>query len=75
MSQSKKPKADFSDMSFHDVVAMIMNTAVVAKESGHGVNVRNATVAGVPSIVVVMPGYRFEDGRLQKAESAVAAGE
>lgn len=74
MSQSKKP-IDFSDMSYRDVVAMLMNTAVIAKDSGHRVSVRNATVAGEAAIVIVAPGYKFVDGTLRAVAETVAAAE
>lgn len=73
-STKQKPKlksGEFSDISYHDMVAYLMNTAVEAKDSGHGIRVQNATAAGQASIVIVMPGYRFADGRLQRAEPAM----
>ena len=70
-SQKQKPKPSsgaFSEISYHDMVAYLMNTAVEAKDSGHAVRVQNATANGQASVVIVMPGYRFVDGKLQKAQ-------
>lgn len=61
-------KIDFSDMSERDFVAMLMNTAVVGRESGHGVQVKNGRFLQVPSVLIVLPGYRFEDGRVVRVE-------
>lgn len=72
-STKQEPKlrsGEFSDISYHDMIAYLMNTAVEAKNSGHAIRVQNATAAGQASIVIVMPGYHFLDGRLQKAEPA-----
>lgn len=75
-SQKQEPKptsGEFSDISYHDMVAYLMNTAVEAKNSGHGIRVQNATANGQASIVIVMPGYRFVEGKLQKATQSVVA--
>lgn len=68
MSQSKKPKTDFSDLAEHDAVALVTNTAVVAKQSGHGVVVRHARIEGQRGILVFMPGYELVEGRVRKTE-------
>lgn len=65
---SGKKKIDFSDMSERDFMAMLMNTAVVGRESGHGVQVKNGRLLGTPSVLIVLPGYRFEDGRVVAVE-------
>ncbi len=69
---SAKDKIDFSDMSERDFVAMLMNTAVVGRESGHGVAVKNGTFNKQPGILIVLPGYRFEDGRVVAVDVAEA---
>ncbi|MEZ4594553.1 MAG: hypothetical protein R3D55_25925 [Chloroflexota bacterium] len=51
-------------MSERDFVAMLMNTAVVGRESGHSVMVKNGRFANQPGILIVLPGYRYEDGRV-----------
>lgn len=65
---SAKKKIDFSDMSERDFVAMLMNTAVVGRDSGHSVAVKNGRFSGQPGIVIVMPGYRYEAGRVVAVE-------
>ena len=66
--KSKQKSGEFTDISYHDMVAYLMNTAVEAKNSGHSIRVQNATAGGQASIVIVMPGYHFAEGRLQKAQ-------
>lgn len=68
MSQKKKPKIDFSDMAEHDIVALVTNTAVVAKQSGGPVVVRHARIEGQRGILVFMPEYELVEGRVRKVE-------
>ena len=74
---SKSTSQDsFGDLSYHDVVAMIMNTAVVAKRD-HPVMVREAKISGKKGVLVFMPGYEMVSGKLRKLEDfpLVANGE
>lgn len=73
MSQSKKPRIDFSEMAEHDVVALVTNTAVVAKNSGHPVTVRHARVEGQRGILVFMPGYELADGLIMRVQPSASA--
>lgn len=78
MSQSKslkkqKKKLDFSDMSRFDAVAMVANTAVVARDSGHPVTVRHARIQGERGILVFIPGFELIDGNLKLVEEAPIA--
>lgn len=55
---------DFTDLSEVDAVRLVANTAVVAKESGHNVMIKVATIGGQVGILVFMPGYTFADGEI-----------
>lgn len=68
---SAKEKIDFSDMSERDFVAMLMNTAVIGRESGHEVVVRNGRFGEHQSILIALHGYRYEDGRVVAVENEV----
>ena len=72
---SAKKKIDFSDMSERDFVAMVMNTAVVGRKSGHNVAVKNGTFSNQPGILIVLPGYRFENGRVVQVAPEAQDGE
>jgi len=67
MSAKTPNQIDFSDMSERDFMALLMNTAIVGRESGHGVHVKNGTFNKVPGILVVLDGYQFIDGKVVKA--------
>lgn len=75
MSQStslkkQKTKPDFSDMSRFDVAGMVVNTAIVARDSGHKVTVRHARVEGERGILVFVPGFELIDGVLGLVEES-----
>lgn len=72
---SAKKQIDFSDMSERDFVAMLMNTAIVGRESGHEVVVKNGRFSDQPGILIVLPGYRYEDGRVVATQTESAAQE
>lgn len=55
-----KRKIDFSDMSEVDAVRLVINNAVVARDSGHGVAVKSATIKGEQGILVWVPGYKYD---------------
>lgn len=72
MSQNKQQKksstqADFSDLSPHDAVALIVNTAVVAKNSGHDIRVYQKTWNEIPGLLVWMPGHIMQNNTVVKA--------
>ncbi len=73
MSQSTKPKADFSDLAEHDAVAIVMNTAVVARNSGHPITVQHARIQGQRGILIFIPGYELVGGRVQQVAELVSA--
>ena len=69
MSQSKtlekqKKKQDFSSLSRFDAAALVANTALVARDSGHEVVVRHAKVQGEQGILIFIPGFELVDGNL-----------
>jgi hypothetical protein len=72
MSQSTKPKADFSDLAEHDAVAIVMNTAVVARDSGHPITVQHARIQGQRGILIFIPGYELAEGRVQRVVEELA---
>ena len=61
---SAKKQNDFSDLSEVDAVRLVANTAIVAKESGHNVVVKVATIGGEVGVLVWMPGYTFQAGEI-----------
>jgi len=64
MSAKDKQQNDFSDLSHVDAVALVANTAIVARDSGHNVQVKVASIKGERGIVIFMPGYHMVDGRV-----------
>lgn len=68
-SQKKSPtnQADFSDMQPHDAVAMIVNTAVTAINSGHNMKVYDTKREGKRGLLIWMPGFVIENGAVIKA--------
>lgn len=65
---SARKKIDFSDMSARDFATLMMNNAIVGKESGHEVKVSNGTFNGTPGVLIVLPGFTFRDGQLKAVE-------
>jgi uncharacterized protein GlcG (DUF336 family) len=63
---------DFSDLSPHDAIALVANSAVVARESGHPVEVAVARRNGVTGILVWMPGYLMQNGAVVATGGKVA---
>ncbi len=61
---SAKEKIDFSDMSERDFIAMLMNTAIVGRESGHQVIIRNGRLNQQQSILIALTGYQYKNGRV-----------
>jgi hypothetical protein len=57
---SAKSKIDFSDLSEVDAVRLVANSAVVARESGHNVVVKTASISGKKGILIFMPGYVYD---------------
>ena len=66
-------KNDFSDLSPQDAVGLVANTAIVARDSGHEVEVANASRGGVAGIFVWLPGWRMVDGRIVATDVEQAA--
>lgn len=74
-AKDQKQKIDFTDMSERDFVAMLMNTAVVGRESGHHVIIKNGRFNQQPGILIVLPGYRYKDGRAVAVNTELSIGE
>jgi phosphoribosylamine-glycine ligase len=56
---------DDMELSSHDAAALVVNTAVELREIGHDIVVKNAVAAsGKGVIVIVIPGYSFDRGKL-----------
>lgn len=62
---SVKTQPDFSDLSSLDAVSLVVNTAVIAKKSGHPVMVGHTSHNDLSGIVIFIPGYRNEDGQIR----------
>lgn len=67
-SKKQKKKPDFSSLSRFDAVAMVANTALVAREGGHSVTVRHARIEGQRGILIFIPGFELVDGDLRLVE-------
>lgn len=48
------------------MVALVANTALVAKDSGGPVEVRHARISGNRGILIFMPGFELLDGRVSR---------
>jgi hypothetical protein len=59
----------FNDMPRHDMVGMIIATALEAKQAGLPLIAVNATRQGVRGLMVWMPGYIVENGAVIIAPS------
>jgi hypothetical protein len=71
MSKSDK-QVDFKDLVTHDAIALVTNTAVVARDSGHPVKVAVANYQGSWGILVWMPGYHMVNGAVVAIDSATS---
>lgn len=65
MSESKKQKTDLRHLSKFDAAALVANTALVARDSGHPFVVRHAKVQGEQGILIFIPGFELVDGELR----------
>lgn len=61
---SAKNQNDFTDISALDAVTMVINTAVVARNSGHPVQVNAVMAAGHAGIMILIPKYKIINGRI-----------
>ena len=72
MSQSKtlnkpKSKQDGYKMSYHDAVALVINTAIMIRdEEDHPIIVKQATVQGQSGMLIFMPGYEWDNRKLRR---------
>ena len=62
-----KSQKDFSDMMLPEIVAIVVNTAVVARASLPGMVVANYGGAN-PGIVVQIPGWHWQNGDIVATE-------
>jgi hypothetical protein len=65
-AKKSKSKVDFSDMSTYDTVNLVINTGIVARDSGHPVRVSTARVKGVGGLMIWIPGYTMIDGQVRR---------
>lgn len=56
---------DFGHLSRFDAAALVANTALKVRDSGHAVIVRHAKVLGEQGILVFIPGFELIDGDLK----------
>lgn len=63
-----KSQRDFSDMAPDEIVAIVVNTAVVAKPNLPGMLVANYGGA-IPGIVVQIPGWHYQNGDIVATEA------
>ncbi len=64
-NEPEKKKPGLERLSRFDAVALVANTALEVRDSGHDVIVRHAHVQGRPGILILMPGFELIDGNLR----------
>lgn len=63
---SEKKQADFTDLNGIEVANIVINTAIVAKQSGHRVVVANTTYQGEQGMFVWIPGYTHNGREIER---------
>ena len=65
-SRNHKYKQDFSDLSQADMLRMVTNTALVAKESGGELSIFNGKLKGGQGVMIWIPDYSIQNGEMNK---------
>ena len=68
MARGAKNDVNFDDLSEADRARLVANTALIAQESGEPVKVFNIRYKGEPGVMIWIPGYKIEDGEMNKLE-------
>lgn len=64
-----KNESDFSDMAPHDMMRLVANTALVAKESGGQLSVFSGKLKGQAGVMIFIPGYEITNGEMNRIPS------
>ena len=72
-AKNNNEQVDFRDITEVDAVTLVVNTAVIAANSGHGVVVANAKRNGLPGILVWMPNYHHDGDSVKPTQSVSVA--
>ena len=68
---AKNGANDFSDMSPHDMMRLVANTALVAKESGGNLSVFSGKLKGESGVMVWIPGYSIENNQMNLIQQEI----
>lgn len=63
---AKNVKNDFSDLAPHDILRLVANTALVAKEGGGALSVFSGKLRGQSGVMIWIPGWHIEDGEMNQ---------